>query len=208
MPNELAQQIFGTPGAMALSVLAILGLLLLAAAWSDLRTQRIPNRLVLAGLLLALLLHTVLPAGNGFLSVIPGALGLLGALQGLVLAFLATFPLYWFRVMGAGDVKLIAMAGAFLGPVDIWWALLFTLFAGGVLAVAMILRRSVLGNVLQNLRLMLWEFPFTTVAPGNNKPEAVAGPVFVSAATLPYGVAIAAGCIAAVLYRARLFGLL
>lgn len=211
MHSELAQQwtqrIFGTPGSMALAVVAMLSALLLAAAWIDLRRQRIPNWLVLSGVLLALLLHTLLPAGDGFLSGLPGGLGLTGSLEGLVCGLLAFLPLYWLRAMGAGDVKLLAMVGAFLGPLDIGWALLSTLLAGGVLAIVVALYRGVLGSVLHNLRLIYWDALFA-IATRSQMNKVVPEAAFVSAARLPYGVAIAAGSIAWVIYRARLFGLL
>lgn len=207
MPNELAQEIFGTPRAMAMAVLAILSICLLVAAWTDLHRQRIPNQLVFSGALLALMLHTTLPAGDGFLAGLPGGLGFTESLKGLAFGLLAFLPFYWLRATGAGDVKLVAMVGAFLGPVELWWALFFTLFAGGVLAVAVAFYRGVLGCVLQNMRLIFWDVLFTistSSSKGTGQPE----PAFISAAPLPYAVAIAAGSIAAVIYRAQHAGLL
>jgi prepilin peptidase CpaA len=206
MRYELAQGMFGTPGAMALSVLAILTALLVAAASSDLRHQRIPNRLVLSGAALALILHAALPAGDGFLATLPGALGLAGAVKGLLFGLLAFLPLYFLRAMGAGDVKLLAMVGAFLGPVDIWWALFFTFMAGGVLAIAVAVQRAVLGAVMENLRALFMDFIFTVSTGSKNSFSSA--PAAVSAGPLPYGVAIAAGTIGAVIYRAHLAGLL
>jgi prepilin peptidase CpaA len=189
-------------------VLAILGAFLLAAAWIDLRRQCIPNRLVFAGTALALLLHTLLPVGDGFLSALPGGLGLIGSLKGLLFGLLAFLPLYALRTMAAGDVKLVAMVGAFLGPVDIWFALLCTLLAGGVLVIVVGLYRGVLGKVWSNLRLMFWNAVFTFNTPGLRTHTEGSGPLFISAATLPYGVSIALGCIASVLYRAQQVGLI
>lgn len=105
----------------------ILLLLVFQAAASDLAWRRIPNVLVLAGLLLALVLHWRLGGGNALL-----AQGLAGAGVGMLL-FL---PLYALGGMAAGDVKLVAMAGSFVGP---WQALqlaLLSALAGGVLALA------------------------------------------------------------------------
>ena len=103
----------------------ILLLLVCQAAASDLAWRRIPNVLVLAGLLLALGLHWRLGGAAALL-----AQGLAGAGVGLLL-FL---PLYALGGMAAGDVKLAAMAGSFVGP---WQALQLSLLsatAGGVLA--------------------------------------------------------------------------
>jgi prepilin peptidase CpaA len=40
--------------------------------------------------------------------------------------------------MAAGDVKLMAMVGAFMGPADVVMAAILTCIAGGVLAMAML----------------------------------------------------------------------
>lgn len=105
----------------------ILLCLVFQAAASDLAWRRIPNVLVLAGLLLALLIHWRTGGGHALL-----AQGLAGAGVGLLL-FL---PMYALGGMAAGDVKLAAMAGSFVGP---WQALqlaLLSVMAGGLLALA------------------------------------------------------------------------
>ena len=107
----------------------ILLCLVFQAAASDLAWRRIPNVLVLAGLLLALGLHWRLGGGGALLGQ-----GLAGASVGMLL-FL---PMYVLGGMAAGDVKLLAMAGSFVGP---WQALqlaLLSAMAGGVLALAML----------------------------------------------------------------------
>ena len=103
----------------------ILLLLVFQAAASDLAWRRIPNVLVLAGLLLALVLHWRLGGGSALL-----AQGVAGAGVG----FLLFLPMYALGGMAAGDVKLVAMAGSFVGP---WQALqlaLLSAVAGGLLA--------------------------------------------------------------------------
>lgn len=204
MTDEIVLRLFGTPGELALAVLAVLAALLLGATLSDLRRQRIPNALVFGGSLLALLLHTILPAGDGFISALPGGLGFTGSLKGLAIGLFAMLPLYALRGMGAGDVKLMAMVGAFLGPQEIWWALLFTLIAGGLLAVATLLHRALAGAVLQNLKLIFWDLLFAVGTLGGRfRPP----PGNVTAAVLPYAIAIAFGSLAAAIWRAPQFGL-
>jgi prepilin peptidase CpaA len=64
-------------------------------------------------------------------------------------------PIYWLRAMGAGDVKLMSMVGAFLGPNDILGVVLATFIAGGLMALIAVIRLKQLGHMLQNIKLML-----------------------------------------------------
>lgn len=106
-------------------------LLLCGASACDLRTRRIPNGLVAAGLLLGL-------AGRGWHG---GEPGLLWSLCG-VAAALPLLPLWAARALGAGDVKLLMMVGALMGPVFLLWTALGTLFAGALLGLFWMARRS------------------------------------------------------------------
>lgn len=172
-------------------------LLLLAAAWSDIRSRRIPNLLVFPGAMIGLLLHALLPQETG-------GLGVLGSLAGLGTGLALLLPLYLLRIMGAGDVKLMAMTGAFLGAQETVVALLFVLLAGGVLALGTALLEGKLGVLWRNLNVML----LGTLAGGammglpvSGKPGEGVGDApgefpTESAGTLPYGVAIAAGTMA------------
>src|SRR5471032_315693 len=114
--------------------LILLCTLLALAVWNDLRTRRIPNWLVFSGALLGLTLNAALPAGAGLFIAPQGAIGLLWALAGLALGLLLLLPMYMLRALGAGDVKLMAMLGAFVGPLAIAGIVVLTLLAGGVLA--------------------------------------------------------------------------
>jgi prepilin peptidase CpaA len=107
---------------------ATLVLALLVAAAIDCRSLRIPNWLTGCGVLLALALNTIPLSAT--------RTGLLSALAGLGVGFALLLPAYAAKVLGAGDVKLMAMAGAFLGWPDTLPAVLFTLVAGGIFALA------------------------------------------------------------------------
>src|SRR5580658_8861554 len=72
----------------------LLGILVAIAAVFDIRYRRIPNWLVLAGIIVGL-------AWNVYSS---GWSGLLRASEGLGLGFILYFPLYLIRARGAGDV--------------------------------------------------------------------------------------------------------
>lgn len=178
-----------TPAHLAAAVLALLGLLLACAVWSDARRRRIPNRLVLAGAVLGLACNGLLPEGAGFAAALPGGLGFGQALAGLGAGLALMLPLYLLRAMGAGDVKLMAMTGAFLGPQAMPGVLLATFIAGGVLILAVVLARGSLGLLLANLKTMLLSGYFRLVL--HELPVLEAAPV--PAGRLPYALAIAAG---------------
>ena len=159
-------------------------LLLIVAAVYDCRTRRIPNWLVLSGALYGVICNTVLPPTPHDNILFP--------LAGLGLGLLLFLPLYLVRAMGAGDVKLLAMVGAFLGPADTFFAALASMIVGGVLSVGFVLVRGTARRMFNNVGSLL-QLGFLSLA-GGSKPnlqiEADA-----SAGRLPYGIAIAIGTI-------------
>ena len=102
----------------------ILLLILATAIASDLRWRTIPNWLTGPAILAGLGLHTFMNQWTGLVFSLEGAaLGL-----GLFLI------LYVFGWMGAGDVKLYAAVGSFLGPVHTLSAAIVVALVGGLLA--------------------------------------------------------------------------
>jgi prepilin peptidase CpaA len=99
-------------------------------------------------------------------------------------------PLYLLRAMGAGDVKLLAMCGAFLGPNEVWRAALMILITGGLLGVVFVLANGTALRVVQNLTSVFRVGLFDTM--GGSAPSLRIS-ALASAGRLPYGVAIAAG---------------
>lgn len=161
--------------------LVLIVLLLLASAF-DLRQRKIPNRLLALGMLSALVLHL----GSGQ----PSAL-LTAYLPGFVVGLVMFLPLYLLGGMAAGDVKLMATVGAFVGPALVFQASLATYCAGGVLALAMVLwqrrGRLALANVFAILHPVLLRMHGSTLPPGSaaQAPASVGG--------MPYALAITAG---------------
>ena len=169
------------------------------AVASDLRASRIPNRLVLWGLLLATLLHAgALLAGQKPLA----GTAYWACFGGALVGGAALMPLYLLRACGAGDVKLMAMVGAFVGAGVVLSAALYTLLAGGVLSLAVMALRGVTSQTLANVRFLLtdWGQRATT---GQGLRMA---PLATTAARLPYAVAIAAGTLAALWRPLALLG--
>ena len=171
------------------SLLVLAGLLVTAVV-TDLRSRRIPNGLVLAGIGLGFVFQVFAHEGDGLFSRWWGALGPWQALQGLCLGFAMFLPLYLLRVMGAGDVKLVAMLGVWFGVRPTFGLVLLTLVCGGVLALAMATWTRTLGLTFSNLRFMVTDTMLRTTA-GGGMPT-VTAPARAHG-RVPYALAIACG---------------
>lgn len=167
----------------------LLALCALAAA-ADLRHRRIPNRLVLAGMTLGLLFQAWAPTGAGLFVAGGGGLGLGNALFGGLVGLALLLPMYVLRTLGAGDVKLLAMAGVWFGPASVAWAALWTLLAGGVLSLTVAACSGVLPRVLGNLREMLLQ---VMVRAQLRRLPQVDARATQATGRLPYALAIACG---------------
>jgi prepilin peptidase CpaA len=156
--------------------------LLAAAAVFDFRTYRIPNLLTGGGIVFALVYNTLVPP--------EWHAGWTWAPAGMLLGFAAMLPMYAIGAMGAGDVKLMAMVGAFLGLTGTAYALFFCIVTGGIAALAFALHKRVTTRMLANagglMRGMLW----STVAGASPRLQSGAMP---SVGKLAYGISIAVG---------------
>lgn len=175
------------PGAYVLPLqLAVMVLLLLAATVVDVRERRIPNRLVACGVAGALAFHTLAPQGAGAIF----------ALSGLAVGIATLLPMYVMRVMGAGDVKLMGMIGAFLGMDGVLGAVLASMVAGGMFALALAAGKRMLPELLGNLRGMLIQQHINRVT----HTRSAALPAGTSVGNMPYAVAITAGTLAQLVF--------
>jgi prepilin peptidase CpaA len=104
-------------------VLPVLTLVLLASYY-DCRLRRIPNFLTFGAAVCAVVLH----------ALFAGLEGLWFALGGLCTGFIFLIPGYALGKTGAGDVKLLAAVGAFVGPVAALVASAASLVTGGMVA--------------------------------------------------------------------------
>ena len=167
----------------------LLALLAIAAA-TDFRTFRIPNWLTGGGIVFALAYNSIVPP-------LPHATWMF-APAGMLLGFALTVPMYALRAMGAGDVKLLAMVGAFLGPVDVLYALLFSFATAGVAAIAFAAGRGVAGRMLSNARAILSSLAWSALA--GARPAFGIAPG-ASVGRLALGISIAFGTSAFVVAR-------
>ena len=162
---------------LSLAAGAVFTILLLWAAYGDLRNRRIPNRLVVIIALLGISYSVV--AGRA----LPG---LESSFGGMATGLVCWLPFYVLGWLGAGDVKMFAAAGAWLGPVKALEGSLVAALIGAILALLWMLRVKGIRNSLETLTL-------ATGSPGvlsnsANKTETSRG-------TLPYGIAMAAGAL-------------
>jgi len=153
------------------------------AAVNDLASRRIPNRLLVAGLACACGLRLLSP--GPLLSALAG-------LGGMAAGFALFLPLYLLRGMAAGDVKMLAVVGAFTGAQDVLQIAVLTWCAGGVMALVLMLVRGRLMLAIGNIGRMLSGL----MLPGG---MAAAPAVQQSAGSMPYGVAIAIGTVVAMM---------
>jgi prepilin peptidase CpaA len=153
--------------------------LLVAGAASDVRTARIPNRLILAGLLLAPLAAL---AGSGI-----GGLGT--ALAATAVAFAIGFIGFALGAIGGGDAKFLMVGAAIVGLPDLVAFLLAAGAVGGALAIGMLVwRRKGLEATVMTLDLAKHAGTL-----GHKGHRARLGDA--DRLTVPYGVAIAAAAL-------------
>jgi prepilin peptidase CpaA len=157
-------------------------LLLATAAAIDSVSLRIPNWLTGAGALAGLLVGALLPE--------PSFGGLLWSLGGLAIGLFCLLPLYALGLLGAGDVKLMAMAGAFLGAVPTLQALLFVFVTAGAVALVYVLVRGAGRRLFTNLRFMAQSLALSMFAGGRS---AAASASTLSAGRMPFAVSVGLG---------------
>jgi prepilin peptidase CpaA len=110
----------------------VLVILVVLAAFSDLRSRRIPNWITIPGTALGLALQTLSGGWRGGLTSLEGAaLGI-----GIFIVFFLTGG------MGAGDVKLFGAVGSLVGPQALILVFVFTALLGGMAATGVAIWRG------------------------------------------------------------------
>jgi prepilin peptidase CpaA len=125
----------------------LLGILVAIAAVFDVRYRRIPNWLVLSGIIVGFAWNVY--SSDHWWS------GLLQSSKGLGLGFILYFPLYLIRARGAGDVKLLAAVGAITGWSNCVWIFLLTAVLGGVIALILLMFRGRVRHTFFNVGWMV-----------------------------------------------------
>ena len=166
---------------MGIDMTAIILLLIMGMAIAlDLRWRTIPNWLTGPSILVGLGLHIFMNQFAGFVFSLEGAAVGLGL-------FVVLYACGW---MGAGDVKLFAAVGSFLGPAQTISAAIVIALVGGLLALV------VLGfhHGWRKTALWLWSYVKTIFL---TRSVQALTPVQGTVTKVPYAVAIGLGTVGA-----------
>lgn len=163
---------------------AILLATILVSIYTDLKYRKIYNAVLLPSFAAALLYHTFTA----------GLSGLLFSTKGAALGLALLLIPFMLGGMGAGDVKLLAVIGAWQGADFVWLCFLLTALAGGIIAAFQLIKQRRFWLTLQYVVLLF--------VPGTPKKGALGDLTTARAGdTFPYGLAIAAGTLATYLMR-------
>jgi prepilin peptidase CpaA len=158
----------------------LLGALITAAtgAVQDVRARRIPNLLTYGSLLAGLACRTVLERAHGLAQ---------GA-EGMLIGGGVFFLFFLVRGIGAGDVKLMAAVGAWVGAWPAVHVMVYTAFAGLAIAIFYMVFYRRIGSTLLNTGELLRHHLTSGLKahPELNLQDP-------AAIRMPYGLAIAVG---------------
>lgn len=162
-------------------------ILLIWAAYIDGKQLRVPNWLTFPMIL----------SGLVYSAWVGGWEGLGDGLIGMCVGLATLLPLYAIGGMGAGDVKLMAGIGAWLGASATWNAFVVSVIVGAVMAVGMVAWRRSWKKHCGNFSQIVLEF-MTVKSPAElSKIAAERKPQML---LLPYGIPICVGSIAYFFY--------
>lgn len=172
-------------------VVWLVSFVLIEAAIIDGRQLRVPNWLTF---------HFI-AGGLVFAFWTGGRALLLTSMMGAAVGLLSLLPLYAIGGMGAGDVKLMAGLGAWIGPWLTLWAFFSSAIAGALIAAGMI---AYSGEIYRHLAMMhtIGHEVLTIRHPGTLS-ELAAGRK-PSMKLLPYAIPIAVGSITFFAWSGRL----
>ncbi|TRW89696.1 A24 family peptidase [Candidatus Methylobacter oryzae] len=168
---------------------AVLLIALIAAAAIDIKRHRLPNVLTVSTALLGIVFQCWLYGWSGFLN----------GLGGFCIGLFLLLPFYAMRWMGAGDVKLMAAVGIFLGWPYSLLAVALTTGAGAVAALGLLAAKGGLTNYLRRYgamaKCLLLTGRVAYVPPEQEESSTL---------LFPYALAIALGTFATLAWAGRL----
>lgn len=152
--------------------------------WSDAKSRRLPNALTIGGLFVGL-------------GVQAGFWGMSGLKDGFAAAGIGVLVLlvpFLLRGAGMGDVRLFAACGAFLGVREMPFFLMAVSVAGVVEALFMLLTRKATAQRLKHYFRSCFDWRYDRKAGKTMLPARDC-----ERERVPYGIAIAIGCLVTVL---------
>ncbi len=120
-------------------------LVLLAGVFTDLKSRKVPNWLVLALALISIICTYYF---SGFAGLKTGGISVLVALG-------CCLPLVMSRVLGAGDMKLLMAFAINVGPIAVFWVVVFSFFWGALLGIFQAIMQKDFKNLMLNTLQLL-----------------------------------------------------
>ena len=157
--------------------------------WSDAKHRRLPNAWTFGGLLAGICVQAGFWGMTGFCD---------GSAAAGVCALFLLIP-FLIRAAGAGDLKMLAACGAFVGLRETPFLLMAVSFAGLFVAVPMLIMRKVTAARLKHAFRCLFDWRYDRAA-----GKAAIPPKTDERARVPFGIAIALGTWATLAMEAML----
>lgn len=118
-----------------ISMIILYGVLFISVYY-DIKSKRIPNKLIIIGYLSCFIISLIQNGPHGMIDFLTGS----------TVPLIILFILFLFRMIGAGDIKLLALAGGVLGLPHILYCTLAAFAVGAVLS---------LGKMLYNRNFLI-----------------------------------------------------
>ncbi len=160
----------------------LIAIILLAAFW-DAKTKRIPNKIIMTGIICGLLATFF---SNGIRGVLDNSLGLMVGIIILLIPFAM-------GGIGAGDVKLLGVIGAIKGVKFVIYTFLSTAVWGGLAAMVLLAYHKQLLNILKWIGSSLYQFILFLFSKGRHKVSIY--PIPTTKLSIPYAVPMFLGTV-------------
>lgn len=176
----------------------LIGVLILSVfvSVSDFKYRKIPNKYLISAIAYFVVIFTLMFV---FLPFSYAAKGLLFSVAGAMIAGLLLYAPYKLKQVGAGDVKLVAVFGLFLGIKGGLLTILVGAMVGGVWALSLAYHHGGLGHLWYNLKFMArsaYLSGFKEMGWDLRSEGAIA---------MPYGVALCIGAVLVTIEQLHLY---